>query len=193
MKAADTKLKSKKPTRLLWVDLEMTGLNPAEDVISEVAIIVTDFKFHQLEQFSSAVNYPKGFLEQKFDSEPNQFWNSRPAGRNDLLKSSAQSVHNLRSIEQKILALVKEYFKGELVILAGNSIRVDRAFIDNYMPELAATLHYRMLDVSSFKIWIEGNGHPSRKKIEKHRALSDIEESIAELKFYLQQGWLKID
>lgn len=176
----------------MWVDLEMTGLDPDNDVIIEVAALVSDFKFNILREFESAVYYPAGFLEAKLNSDTGSFWNSRPKARDQLLRDCAKSVNSLRSVEIKLIEIIKEHFKDELVILAGSSIRVDRAFIDNYMPELAALLHYRMFDVTSFKIWIEGQGHKPRKKAERHRALYDIYESMEELKFYLEKGYLVV-
>jgi oligoribonuclease len=116
-----------------------------------------------------------------------------PEDRDKLIKACAESESSLEEIEDKMIELLKKNFADdESVILAGNSIRVDRMFIDKYMPRFAALLHYRMFDVTAFKIWIEGNGHEGRKKEERHRALYDIHESMAELKYYLEKGWLKI-
>jgi oligoribonuclease len=185
-------LKKKKPTKLLWMDLEMTGLMPETEVITEIAALVTDFTLEVSKEYEAVVHYEANDLKARFDREENGFWNSMPEERDKLLKSCSESKQSLEDIENDLIALCKKYFKDEPVIIAGNSIRVDRIFIDKYMPRFAALLHYRMFDVSTFKIWIEGNGHQPRIKQERHRALYDIHESIEELKFYLEKGWLKI-
>ena len=88
-------------------------------------------------------------------------------------------------VENDLCTLVKKYFlPKETVYLAGNSIRVDRSFIDVYMPKFSKILHYRMLDVTAFKLLWTGQGGTEYKKAEHHRALDDIHESIAELKYY---------
>lgn len=180
------------PTKLLWIDLEMTGLDPAVEVITEVAVLVTDFDLKIQKEYEAHAHYKKGDLQKRFDAEENGFWNTMPEERDSLIAACESSKTSLSQIEKQLIKLVKKHFpKKEAVILAGNSIRMDRMFIDKYMPNLAKLLHYRMFDVTSFKIWIEGNGHSPRRKLEKHRALYDIHESIAELKYYLDKGWLR--
>jgi oligoribonuclease len=185
--------KKMKPTKLLWIDLEMTGLEPKDEVITEIAALVSDFDLNIEVEYEATVHYAPSDLKARFDKEPNGFWNSMPEERDKLIKACAESESSLEEIEDKMIELLKKNFADdESVILAGNSIRVDRMFIDKYMPRFAALLHYRMFDVTAFKIWIEGNGHEGRKKEERHRALYDIHESMAELKYYLEKGWLKI-
>lgn len=185
--------KKMKPTKLLWVDLEMTGLDPDKEVITEIAALVSDFELNIEHEYEATAHYESSDLKARFDKEARGFWNSMPEERDKLIRSCDESEVSLRDIEDKMIELVEEYFaKDESVILAGSSIRVDRMFIDKYMPRFAALLHYRMFDVTAFKIWIEGNGHEARKKEERHRALYDIHESMAELKYYLDKGWLKL-
>lgn len=185
-------LKKRKATKLLWIDLEMTGLDPNKEVITEVAVLVSDFKLNIEKEYEAKVHYSPAKLKKKFNKEENGFWNSMPEERDRMIADCAESKLKLSDIEDDLIALVKSDFGGELVVLAGNSIRVDRMFIDKYLPRFAALLHYRMFDVTAFKIWIEGNGHEGRKKEERHRALYDIHESMAELKYYLEKGWMKI-
>lgn len=195
-------LKHRKPTKLFWVDLEMTGLDVETEVITEAAVLISDFKLNLLnlnsdgdknEGFEAVIHYSEGELKQKFDSEESGFWNSLPKERDKLIEACASSRLSLRDVEDSLIKIVEEFFNGEPVILAGNSIRMDRMFIDKYMPRFAALLHYRMFDVSTLKIWIEGNNHPARKKLEKHRALYDIYESIEELRYYLKKGWMSLE
>lgn len=185
--------KRQKATKLLWVDLEMTGLDPKTEVITEVAALVTDFKLEVEKEYEAKVHYSPTYLKKKFDKEPNGFWNSMPEERDKMINDCTESKLKLRDIEDRLIMICRKNFpKGERIILAGNSIRVDRMFIDKYMPRFAELLHYRMFDVTVFKIWIEGNGHEGRKKEERHRALYDIYESIAEAKLYLEKGWIKL-
>ncbi len=186
-------LKRQKGTKLLWLDLEMTGLDPETEVITEVAALVSDFKLKVEKEYEAKVHYSPAKLKAMFDVEPNGFWNLMPEERDRMITDCAESKFKLSDIEDALIAIVNEYFAaGEKVILAGNSIRVDRMFIDKYLPRLAELLHYRMFDVTTLKIWIEGNGHQARKKEERHRALYDIYESMEELKYYLEKGWVKL-
>lgn len=185
--------KKMKPTKLLWIDLEMTGLDPEAEVITEIAALVSSFGLAIEHEYEATVHYSPMDLKARFDKEENGFWNSMPEERDKLIAACDKSEINLEEIEDEMIKIVKKCFsKEESVILAGNSIRVDRMFIDKYMPRFAALLHYRMFDVTTFKIWIEGNGHEGRKKEERHRALYDIHESMEELKYYLEKGWMKL-
>ncbi len=186
-------IKKSKPTKLFWIDLEMTGLEPETEVITEVAALVSDFNLKIEAEYEATVHYSKSDLQARFDKEPNGFWNSMPEERDKLMESCAKSKTTLEEVEEELIDICKKNFlKDERIILAGNSIRVDRMFIDKYMPKFAELLHYRMFDVTTFKIWIEGNKHEGRKKEERHRALYDIHESMAELKYYLEKGWMKL-
>lgn len=192
MKATTIK-KKVKPTKLLWMDLEMTGLDTDTEVITEVAALISDFKFNIEAEYEAVVHYSEEDLQKRFDAEEQGFWNSRPEDRDKLKKACAESKLSLEQIEDRLIKICKKSFpKDEKIILAGNSIRADREFIEKFMPKLTSLLHYRMFDVSSLKVWIEGNGHEGRKKEERHRALYDIHESMAELRYYLEKGWLKL-
>lgn len=192
MKATTIK-KKVKPTKLLWIDLEMTGLDTDTEVITEVAALISDFKLNIEAEYEAVVHYAEEDLQKRFDAEEQGFWNSIPEERDRLKKACAESKKNLKEIEEELIEICKKNFpKDEKVILAGNSIRADREFIEKYMPDLTTLLHYRMFDVTGLKIWIEGNGHEGRKKEERHRALYDIHESMEELKYYLEKGWMRL-
>lgn len=175
-----------RPTRLLWLDLEMTGLDPAVDLIVEVAAVVTDFEFKSLGSFDSAVRQPLAAVEARLAANP--WFESQPDGYLQEIISQTQAGQPLAEVEARILALVDRHFPAsEAVILAGNSIRVDRAFVDHYWPRLAARCHYRMLDVSAWKVYFQGRWGLEYQKQGRHRATADIAESIAELQYYLDQ------
>jgi oligoribonuclease len=164
---------------LLWVDLEMTGLDPIEDRILEVAAIVTDWSFREIASFTAAVKVPVTLAERRMTGE---FWEKNKKAREDLLRQNENGIPS-KKVEQQLMAFVKKHC-GKEVYLAGNSIHQDRKFIEKEWKELNKTLHYRMLDVSAFKIYF---AHKSRKKFmkpEKHRALDDIRGSIEEMKWY---------
>lgn len=173
------------PTRLLWLDLEMTGLDATQDVILEVAAEVTDFDFNILESYAARVKQDRSVVEARLKLNP--WWQNYPDNHHDFLNNLAEG-EALSVVEQKLVQLVSRHFPQELAVLAGNSIHADRQFIRAYWPAFNAKLHYRMLDVSSFKILMQGKYGQVFTKTEVHRALDDIHESIAELKFYLK--WL---
>lgn len=169
------------PTRLVWVDLEMTGLDVAQHRIVEVAVIVTDFEFNELAHYEAVVHQSEEVLAASSD------FSLKTHEENGLYERVRSSTITDDEAQHAIRKLLEQYVPLDGVYLAGNSIRADRRFIDEYWPRVAALLHYRMLDVSSFKLWWLGTGNPEYKKGESHRALDDIRESIAELKFYLQE------
>lgn len=192
---------SDRPPRLLWIDLEMTGLRPAKDKITEVAAIVTDFNLKEIATYETAVKHTEKLLK-KLTGE--SVWHQAQPDYTkkmiqDSLKGKPSSVVQaelIRFVEGHIgLSKKPEEFphfpgsleaKGE-VYLAGNSISADRAFIDAQWPELARVLHYRMLDVSSFKLWLSSrDGVRKYEKKMAHRALDDIRESIAEMQYYVE-------
>lgn len=174
------------PTKLLWIDLEMTGLNPAKDVILEVAVEVTDFDFKTLESYEAVVKQSKDVVVKRM--QENVWWKDFPANR-DQFVAKLESGKPLKQVETELIALVKKHFGDELAVLAGNSIHNDRLFIKQWLPELDLKLHYRMLDVSAFKVLMQGKYSVVFEKQDVHRAFDDIQASIAELDFYLD--WFK--
>ncbi|RME16748.1 MAG: oligoribonuclease [Bdellovibrio sp.] len=165
---------------LLWLDLEMTGLDVQKEVIIEVGAIVTDIHLQELESYQAVVKQPSSYLENMDD------WNQKQHRKSGLLELIPKGK-NQRTVEDELLSLTQQHFSGKPVVLAGNSIGQDRLFIKKYMPRLEEKLHYRMLDVSSWKVIFNNVFKKEYKKSHSnHRALEDIKESINELKFYLQ-------
>lgn len=168
------------------MDLEMTGLDPIEDRILEVAVIATDWNFKEIATYEAAKQVGSNLLETRMKVGAD-FWNANPKARDALVKqNSSDSAKNGRTVENELLAFIEEHFEeGRPVLLAGNSIHQDRKFIENEWPRLNERLHYRMLDVSAWKVVFEGKYRKKFAKPEEHRALGDIRGSIEELKYYL--------
>ena len=175
-----------KPKRILWLDLEMTGLDPEKDRILEVGAIVTDWDFKEIAQFD-AVKKVSASLIKKRMKVSKLFWDENPEARDALLEQN-QTGKSSRTVESDLLAFIDKHCDGEgKVLLAGNSIHQDRRFIINEWKRLDARLHYRMLDVSAWKVVFEGKYKKRFAKPEQHRALEDIRGSIDELKYYLSK------
>ncbi|MDZ7744412.1 MAG: oligoribonuclease [Candidatus Saccharibacteria bacterium] len=175
------------PTKLLWMDLEMTGLDPDKDVILEVAVEVTDFNFKTLESYEARVRGGnRNTVVNRMQA--NVWWKDYPANRDDFL-DKLNEAQPLGVVEDELIELVKKHFGDEPAILAGNSIHNDRKFIARWWPSLDLKLHYRMLDVSALKVLMQGKYGVVFEKQEVHRAFDDIQASIAELEHYL--NWLK--
>lgn len=180
----DKKLANARSERILWVDLEMTGLDPEKDRILEVAAIVTDWSFNEIATYEGIVKVRPGLLKRrmKFGRD---FWDANPEARDGLILQNRFGFSS-RKIENELLGFIKEHFDPKLpVLLAGNSIHQDRRFIVRQWPRLNARLHYRMLDVSAWKVVMEGKFKKKFMKPEEHRALGDIRGSIMELQYYL--------
>ena len=165
---------------LLWIDLEMTGLDPEKDRICEVAAIATDLNLNEIARYEATVKVDDALMKERMVGD---FWDKNPTSRDALQKNNATG-RPIAEVERELLQFVKAHFKGD-VYLAGNSIHQDRKFIEREMPKLNAKLHYRMLDVSAWKIYFEHALNHKFNKPENHRALDDIEGSIGELKWYL--------
>ena len=171
---------------LLWLDMEMTGLDVNKEVVIEVACIVTDMNFRELDSFETIVKQPQSYLD-SMDS-----WNTEHHGKSGLTAKVPTGM-DPEMMEMKLIDLINKHFplsKTDLKkrpIMAGNSIAQDRLFIDKYFKNLSARLHYRMVDVSSFKVVMNNKYNLEYKKQNSHRAIDDIRESIGELKFYLSK------
>ena len=173
-----------KPKYILWMDLEMTGLDPVLDRILEVGAIITDWDFNEIARYEAVKKVGPRLMKQRMVGD---FWDSYPAVR-DALMAQNMTGKNGRTVENELLAFINEHIGSEeKVLLAGNSIHQDRRFITNEWPRLDERLHYRMLDVSAWKVVFEGKYKKKFAKPEAHRAIEDIQGSIEELKYYLKK------
>jgi oligoribonuclease len=176
-----------KKAKILWMDLEMTGLDPIEDRILEVAVIATDWDFKEIATYEGVIKVGPRLVERRM-KVGKDFWDANPAARDGLLKQNLELGQSGRVIENELLQFLDEHFEdGTRVILGGNSIHQDRKFIANEWHRLDARLHYRMLDVSAWKVVFEGKFKKKFSKPETHRALNDIRGSIEELEYYLKK------
>lgn len=174
------------PTKLLWMDLEFTGFEYGKDVILEVSVEVTDFDFKTLGSYEARIkNNPNTLVERM---KLNTFWQDHPENRDNFLHHNDEGK-SVKEVEKELIAFVEEHFGSEPAILAGNSIHSDRAMVKAWWPALDLRLHYRMLDVTSWKTVMQGKFGTEYEKQNTHRAYDDIQESIAELQYYLD--WLR--
>jgi oligoribonuclease len=182
----DKKLANIRPERILWMDLEMTGLSFKDDLILEVAAIVTDWDFNEIATYQGVIKNRKNLLKKRITAN-SIFWDQNPESRDGLL-SQNNDGRPLKKIEAELLRFIEDNFtKNVPVLLAGNSVHIDRRFILSNWPKLDARLHYRMLDVSAWKVVFDGKFGQRFLKPDAHRALDDIRGSILELKYYLSK------
>lgn len=178
--------KRDKVEKLLWIDLEMTGLDVNKEVVIEAACIVTDLNFREYEAYETVVKQPQSYID-RMDA-----WNTEHHSKSGLIAKIPHGIEP-ENLEYRLIDIVDRHFPESKTnprmrpILAGNSITQDRLFIDKYFPKLAARLHYRMLDVSSWKIIFGSKFDFEYKKMNSHRALDDIRESIGELRAYIDK------
>ena len=169
-----------KKAKLLWIDLEMTGLEPDKDKILEVAAIATDMQLNPIATYEAVVKVDDKLIKSRMVGD---FWEKNSKAR-DALIAQNETGKPIKEVEKELLDFIEKNF-GKTIYLAGNSIHQDRKFIEREMPELNKKLHYRMLDVSAWKIYFENALNKKITKPENHRALDDINGSIEELKWYL--------
>lgn len=167
---------------LIWVDMEMSGLDPEKERILEVAVIVTDAHLNILATAPVWVIHQEDALLDAMDA-----WNKGTHGRSGLIDKVKASTTNEATAEAECIAFLKQYVKPGISPMCGNTIGQDRRFMSKYMPKLEAFFHYRNIDVSTLKELCK-RWHPELvkgfTKKQAHTALADIEESIEELRYY---------
>ena len=171
-----------KKTNLIWIDLEMTGLIPEHDVIIEIATVVTDAQLNVVDEGPSIAIHQSNELLDGMDE-----WNTNQHNHSGLVKRVQESKISIAEAESQTLNFLMKYVDLGASPMCGNSICQDRRFLYNYMPDLENFFHYRHIDVSTLKElavrWKPNIISDSYKK-SRHLALSDIYDSIDELKHY---------
>ena len=168
--------------RLVWLDMEMTGLNPLSDRIIELAIVITDKNLNTIAEAPVWVVHQSDEVLNGMDA-----WNQKTHGNSGLIEKVRASTLTEAQVEQAALDFLKRYIGPSKSPMCGNSIGQDRRFMANYMPTLEKYFHYRNLDVSTLKElarrWYP-RVYDGYKKQTRHTALADVYESIDELKYY---------
>lgn len=176
-------------TRLIWIDLEMTGLKPETDRIIEVALVVTDASLVTVAEAPVWVVHQDDATLAAMDS-----WNQGTHGRSGLIDKVKASVLSEAVVEAMALAFLREHVPPRISPMCGNSICQDRRFLARWMPALEEHFHYRNLDVSTLKElckrWRPDVARGFDKDT-KHTALADVYESLDELKYY-REHFLKL-
>ncbi len=176
-------------SRLIWIDLEMTGLKPDTDRIIEVALVVTDHNLDVVAEGPVRVVHQSDETLDAMDS-----WNKGTHGRSGLIDKVKASQLSDADVEADMIAFLSQYIASGVSPMCGNSICQDRRFLARYMPKLESWFHYRSLDVSTLKELVRRwrpDLMPGLTKQGKHEALADIYESIQELKYY-REHFLKV-
>lgn len=174
---------------LVWLDLEMTGLDPKDHTIIEIATLVSDSELNILGEGPALAIFHDPETLKKMES-----WSLKTHTKSGLLKRVEESTITLEQAEERTLEFVTRYCPLKTSPLCGNSIGHDRRFLERYMPKLFAYLHYRNIDVSTVKELVSRwypKGIALPKKKAAHLALDDIYESIRELKFYREHYFVK--
>jgi oligoribonuclease len=171
------------PSPLIWVDLEMTGLEPETDVILEAVVVVTNAELEELAVSETfVIHQPDSVLDSM------NAWCVEQHGKSGLTRASRASHLSTDAVQEALLAFVAQHAKAGEAPLCGNSVHQDRAFLKRHMPELEAFFHYRNVDVSTLKELVR-RWYPAIPRFEKpetHRALDDVRASLAELRHYRQ-------
>ena len=177
-------------THLVWIDMEMTGLNPDGDRIIEVALVVTDKDLDIVAEGPVLVVHQPDAVLDAMDN-----WNKGTHGKSGLIDKVKASLLSDSDVEDAMIHFLKQHVPARTSPMCGNSICQDRRFLARWMPKLEAYFHYRNLDVSTLKElakrWKPGimDGF---KKANSHTALADIQESIDEMKYY-RQHFIRLD
>ena len=171
----------KRDDLMVWIDCEMTGLDPDRHTLIEIATIITDFDLTIINRGPDLAIKVSPARLKTMDA-----WPRRAHTKSGLLDRAKTEGVSLTEAERQTVKFIRKYCKDGSAPLCGNSVWQDKRFITRYMPGLLDVLHYRIVDVSSLKLLLKHwyPNRPAPAKIETHRALADIEESIAELQFY---------
>ncbi|MDP2239975.1 MAG: oligoribonuclease [Burkholderiales bacterium] len=177
------------PNNLIWIDMEMSGLNPDTDRIIEVAIVVTDAQLNAVAEGPVMVVHQSDAVLDAMDS-----WNKATHAKSGLIDRVKASTLSEAEVEAQLAAFIDQHVPAKISPMCGNSVHQDRRFLVRYMPVLEACFHYRNLDVSTLKE-LAKRWKPAIMagfvKHGKHEALADIYESIEELKYY-REHFLKL-
>ena len=169
-------------SNFIWLDLEMTGLDPEHDRILEIATVVTDKNLNVLEEGPVLVVHQRAHIIEKMDE-----WNTKQHGKSGLIEKVQLSKLTEAEVEAQTIDFISKYVPEKKSPMCGNSIGQDRRFLCKYMPKLEQYFHYRNLDVSTLKIlaksWYPEIAKGFKKK-SQHVALADVYDSINELKYY---------
>ena len=170
-----------KDVNLVWVDLEMTGLNPEKDLILEIAVLITDKDLNIVAEGPDlAINYIH--LPEMCE------WVTNAHTTSGLLDKAKSSHISLKEAEVQVFNFIAQYAQKGKSFLCGNSIWQDKQFLQKHMPSIVEYLHYRIIDVSTVKelvkLWYPDSPAAEFQKVKAHRALDDIKESISELNHY---------
>jgi oligoribonuclease len=177
------------PNNLIWIDLEMSGLDTTQDVIIEIATVVTDSELNTLAEGPVLAIHQSDEILNGMDD-----WNTKQHGSSGLTERVKNSKVNEAEAERETIEFLRQYVPAKASPMCGNSICQDRRFLARCMPELEAYFHYRNLDVSSLKELAKRWSPEVFKGFSKqssHLALDDIRDSIDELKYY-REHFLKI-
>ena len=176
---------TRKNDRLLWVDMEMSGLLPETDRILEIAMIVTDGDLNIVAEGPVLVVHQEDAVLDRMDA-----WNKGTHSKSGLIDKVKASTLTEAEVEAECLAFLKQHVKSSISPMCGNTIHQDRRFMNRYMPKLEAYFHYRNIDVSTIKELCKRWQPEIAKGFSKqqaHTALADIIESVEELRYYREK------
>ena len=176
---------TRKNDRLVWVDMEMSGLFPETDRILEIAMIVTDGDLNIVAEGPVLVVHQEDAVLDRMDA-----WNKGTHGKSGLIDKVKASTLTEAEVEAECLAFLKQHVKSSISPMCGNTIHQDRRFMNRYMPKLEAYFHYRNIDVSTIKELCKRWQPEIAKGFSKqqaHTALADIIESVEELRYYREK------
>lgn len=176
--------------RLIWIDMEMSGLVPERDRIIEIALVITDTNLETIAEAPVLVVHQSDEVLNGMDD-----WNKATHSKSGLIDKVKASKLDDAAVETQLLEFLKEYIPAKKSPMCGNSICQDRRFMANYMPKLEDYFHYRNLDVSTLKELAKRwrpQVYGGFKKENNHTALADVYESIGEMRYY-RENFLKLD